>query len=248
MLQAFAHHVVCCCDVLEVVGWSLKLVKLQSQQVPTFLLFRGHRSVVQQCCVRLHSTSFTGEKCLIGRGLVMWRQYLKSNMAAINHLVFIRSPSTKERPLFRPVKRTNVWLHSAFLCQRDSLLSQQCYEGNFFKNFKANASLGCCDSVRVEIRLWSLPANELPSWFQFMRLPFKKWNKKRYHQISKCFLFQLVRRCFRGGPHLTENVKIFAFFLKIKLLKLLFKWSIKENLLRPRGKFRNVFQSFKNKF
>ena len=24
---------------------------------PTFLLFRGHRSVVQQCCVRLHSTS-----------------------------------------------------------------------------------------------------------------------------------------------------------------------------------------------
>ena len=47
----------CCCDLLEVVGWSLKLVKLQSQQVPTFLLFHGHRSVVQQCCVRLHSTS-----------------------------------------------------------------------------------------------------------------------------------------------------------------------------------------------
>ena len=49
--------VACCCDLLEVVGWGLKLVKLQSQQVPTFLLFRGHRSVVQQCCVRLHSTS-----------------------------------------------------------------------------------------------------------------------------------------------------------------------------------------------
>ena len=49
--------VACCCDLLEVVGGSLKLVKLQSQQVPTFLLFRGHRSVVQQCCVRLHSTS-----------------------------------------------------------------------------------------------------------------------------------------------------------------------------------------------
>ena len=57
LLRAFAYHVVCCCDLLEVVGWSLKLVKLQSQQVPTFLLFRGHRSVVQQCCVRLHSTS-----------------------------------------------------------------------------------------------------------------------------------------------------------------------------------------------
>ena len=25
--------------------------------MPTILLFRGHRSVVQQCCVRLHSTS-----------------------------------------------------------------------------------------------------------------------------------------------------------------------------------------------
>jgi len=57
MLRAFAHHVVCCYDLLEVVGWRLKLVKLQSQQVPTFLFFRGHRSVVQQCCIRLHSTS-----------------------------------------------------------------------------------------------------------------------------------------------------------------------------------------------
>ena len=25
MLRAFAHHVVCCCDLLEIVGWSLKL-------------------------------------------------------------------------------------------------------------------------------------------------------------------------------------------------------------------------------
>ena len=49
--------VACCCDLLEVVGWSLKLVKLQRQQGPTFLLFRGHRSVVQQCWARLHSTS-----------------------------------------------------------------------------------------------------------------------------------------------------------------------------------------------
>ena len=49
--------IACCCDLLEVVGCSLKLVKLQSQQVPTFLLFCGHRSVVQQCCVRLHSIS-----------------------------------------------------------------------------------------------------------------------------------------------------------------------------------------------
>ena len=45
--------VACCCDFLEVVGQSLKLVKLQRQQVPTFLLFRGHRSVVQQCWVHV---------------------------------------------------------------------------------------------------------------------------------------------------------------------------------------------------
>jgi len=31
--------VACCCDLLEVAGGSLKLVKFQSQQVPTFLLF-----------------------------------------------------------------------------------------------------------------------------------------------------------------------------------------------------------------
>ena len=28
MLRAFAHHVVCCCDLLEVVGWSLTTFKL----------------------------------------------------------------------------------------------------------------------------------------------------------------------------------------------------------------------------
>ena len=121
--------------------------------------------------------SFTGEKCLIGRGLPGCHV---TSIPQIKHgcnWVFIRSPSTK-KPFFRPVKRTNVWLHSAFLCQRDSVLSHQCYEGNFFKNCKVNASLGCCGSVRVEIRLWSLPANGLSSWFQLMRLSFKKWNKK----------------------------------------------------------------------
>ena len=44
--------VACCCVLVRLVGscWM-------SQQVPTFLLFRGHRRVVQKCCVRLHSTS-----------------------------------------------------------------------------------------------------------------------------------------------------------------------------------------------
>ena len=35
----------------------LKPVKLLSQQLPTFLLFRDRRSVAQQCWIRLHSSS-----------------------------------------------------------------------------------------------------------------------------------------------------------------------------------------------
>ena len=46
-----------CCMLLDVVGQSLKPVKLFSQQLPTFLLFRDRRSVAQQCWIRLHSSS-----------------------------------------------------------------------------------------------------------------------------------------------------------------------------------------------
>ena len=49
-----------CCLLLDVVGCccaKLKPVKLFSQQLPTFLLFRDRRSVVQQCWIRLHSSS-----------------------------------------------------------------------------------------------------------------------------------------------------------------------------------------------
>ena len=44
-----------CCKLLPVVAQSLKPVKLFSQQLPTFLLFRDRRSVAQQCWMRLHS-------------------------------------------------------------------------------------------------------------------------------------------------------------------------------------------------
>ena len=44
----------CCCVSL---AQSLKPVRLFSQQLPTFLLFRERRSVVQQCWIRLHSSS-----------------------------------------------------------------------------------------------------------------------------------------------------------------------------------------------
>ena len=46
-----------CCMLLDVVAQSLKPVKLFSQQLPTFLLFRDRRSVAQQCWIRLHSSS-----------------------------------------------------------------------------------------------------------------------------------------------------------------------------------------------
>ena len=46
-----------CCMLLRVVAQSLKPVKLFSQQLPTFLLFRDRRSVTQQCWIRLHSSS-----------------------------------------------------------------------------------------------------------------------------------------------------------------------------------------------
>ena len=45
-----------CCMLLDVVVQSLKPVKLFSQQLPTFLLFRDRRSVAQQCWIRLHSS------------------------------------------------------------------------------------------------------------------------------------------------------------------------------------------------
>ena len=43
--------------LLDVVAQSLKPVKLFSQQLPTFLLFRDRRSVAQQCWIRLRSSS-----------------------------------------------------------------------------------------------------------------------------------------------------------------------------------------------
>ena len=57
MLRPFAHPVVCCWMLLRVVAESLKPVKLFSQQLPTFLLFRDRRSLVQQCWISLHSSS-----------------------------------------------------------------------------------------------------------------------------------------------------------------------------------------------
>ena len=48
MLRPFPHL-----GLLRVVAQSLKPVKVLSQQLPTFLLFRDRRSVAQQCWIRL---------------------------------------------------------------------------------------------------------------------------------------------------------------------------------------------------
>ena len=56
ILRPFAHPVACCCVFLGIVVQSLKPVKHLNQQLPTFLLFRDRRSVVQQCWIRLHSS------------------------------------------------------------------------------------------------------------------------------------------------------------------------------------------------
>ena len=42
-----------CCVLLGVVAQSLTPVKVLSQQLPTFLLFRDRRSIAQQCWIRL---------------------------------------------------------------------------------------------------------------------------------------------------------------------------------------------------
>ena len=57
MFASVSHPVACCCVLLGVVAQSLKPIKLLSQQLPTFRLFRDRRSVAQQCWIRLHSSS-----------------------------------------------------------------------------------------------------------------------------------------------------------------------------------------------
>ena len=57
MLHVASVYRPCCWMLWRVVAQSLKPVKLFSQQLPTFLLFRDRRSVAQQCWIRLHSSS-----------------------------------------------------------------------------------------------------------------------------------------------------------------------------------------------
>ena len=56
MLGPFTQPVACCCVLLGVVTQSLERVKLLNQQLPTFRLFRGHRSIAQQFLACNHVT------------------------------------------------------------------------------------------------------------------------------------------------------------------------------------------------
>ena len=56
MLRPFAHLLACCWMLFRVVAQSVKPVKLFSQQLPLFLLFRDRQGVAQQCWIRLDSS------------------------------------------------------------------------------------------------------------------------------------------------------------------------------------------------
>ena len=98
MLRPFAHPVACCWMLLCVVPQSLKPVKLFSQQLPIFLLFRDRRSVAQQCWIRLHSSSnIVGPRTLITHGL-------QRLMGCILHTMHCRSQQCWD--LLRPFARS----------------------------------------------------------------------------------------------------------------------------------------------
>ena len=57
MLHPFALPDACYCEFLRTVARSLELLKLLRQRLPTFLLFRDHWSVAQQCYICLRNSS-----------------------------------------------------------------------------------------------------------------------------------------------------------------------------------------------
>ena len=67
--------------LLRVVFRSLKLVKLLSQQLATFLLFRDRRSVGQQCFIRLYSWSHARALHTVSMEIAM-HLHVENKMAA----------------------------------------------------------------------------------------------------------------------------------------------------------------------
>ena len=107
MLRPFAHLVACCWMLLRDVAQSLKPVKLFSQQLPAFLLFRDRRSLAQQCWIRLHSSpNIVGATQSITHGL-------QSLMGCILPTTHCRSQHCWK--LLRPFARSFRWIASRTL-------------------------------------------------------------------------------------------------------------------------------------
>ena len=88
MLRPFAHPVACCWMLLRDVAQSLKPVKLFSQQLLTFLLFRDPRSVAQQCWICLLSSSNIVKVHMVSKVLqgVSFLLQCKTNIALIQSI------------------------------------------------------------------------------------------------------------------------------------------------------------------
>ena len=73
MLHPFSHPVACYCTLFGVVAQSLKPIKHLSQQLSTFLSFRDHQSIAQQCWIHVHSSSN-----IVGATCTHYRWFTKS--------------------------------------------------------------------------------------------------------------------------------------------------------------------------
>ena len=138
MLRPFARPVACCWMLLRVVVQSLKPVKLFSQQLPTFLLFRDRRSVAQQCWIRLHSSSN-----IVGATHVHYAWFTKT-------YGFYPSHDAPQVPTLLGFV-ASVWTALPTRTQQlPALLAQQCWE--LLRPFASSVS-SCLEFVNV--RGWS---------------------------------------------------------------------------------------------
>ena len=96
--------VACCCILLGVVAESFKPVKPLSQQLPTFLLFRGRQSVAQCSCI---THDYLGD-CQQSNNFVWW--------------------TTHDGPTLLGVVASICTSLPTWTQQHPTLLAQQCWE------------------------------------------------------------------------------------------------------------------------
>ena len=103
-----------CCKLLDFVAQSLKPVKLFSQQLPTFLLFRDRRSVAQQCWIRLIQHCCATLPTLLGLRTLITHG-LQRLMGCILPTIHCRSQHCRE--LLRPFARSLREKGTSFQCK-----------------------------------------------------------------------------------------------------------------------------------